>query len=109
MTIETITEIDTKAQAEAERIASQLRQMADWIEAHPSAAPDLMQAKLAKCEPLKMSFYKLSVLREAFPGCEAKRSRYQDSNIYRVVQDGITFEAWETVKPALPEEVQVVL
>lgn len=56
-----------------------------------------------------MSFYKLSVLRDAFPGCEAMRSRYQDSNIYRVVQDGITFEAWKTVKPEQPKEEQVTL
>ena len=97
------------AQEKADLFAGQLRRMATWIEQHPAAAEQLLNAKAGVGERPKIALHKLSVLKEAFPGRAAVKRPFESSDVYSLEHDGILFEAWERARPANPESEQVTL
>ena len=92
------------------RIANELRRMADWLDAHPEAADELMGARAWSGNKLpEIKFFKLAPLAAAFPGRTCNKSRFEHSDVYRLTADGIAFEAWESVQREWPIETEVIL
>jgi len=101
--------IESPAQQKANTFADDLRRMATWLEQHPAAAEQLLNAKAGVGERPKIALHKLSVLKEAFPGRAAVKRPFESSDVYSLEHDGILFEAWERARPANPESEQVTL
>lgn len=96
MLVETKETATSPNPTDAEKLSTDLRRMADWLESHPRAASALMQVSVSRFEKPKIILHYLQPLADEFPGRKAKKRRYQDSFVYTILDNGIVFEAWQS-------------
>lgn len=95
----------TEEKSLSQRLASDLRKTADWIESHQDAACQLMTVHIGPSGKPRVALFSLEPLRNAFPGQPAIKTRSNSHDVYRLTHDGIEFEAW--AKSEIPEPTQV--
>lgn len=99
---------EAKELEKASAIATQLRRMADWLEAHPDAAAKLMTAEIQGHTRGRITLYKDAPLVKAFAGESARRLRRGDYRILTIERDGILFEGYGELIPRPEAEEEAV-